>query len=120
MSFFHFSQNNSGGDFVFDEKVGISCHVVIEAKDGEAANAIAEGIGLYFDGCESGRDCDCCGDRWSRVWRKGDKAPKIFGKPTKTFKPTFLWMKGKPEGFIHYANGRIAAISGQPCANRTK
>lgn len=65
--FFDFSQNNSGGSFVFDEQRGITHFVIVEAMDADHANSVAENIGLYFNGCESGNDCDCCGDRWSEA-----------------------------------------------------
>ena len=41
--------------------------VIIEASSHYEANGIAENIGIYFDGCENGNDCDCCGDRWYAV-----------------------------------------------------
>lgn len=60
--FYKFSQNNSGGSFNVDEKV---CHrLLIEANTASEACSIAENFGVYFDGCEKGMDCDCCGDRW--------------------------------------------------------
>lgn len=61
--FFEFSQNNSGGSFD-----GFARFVFIQARNADDANARAEKLGLYFDGCENGIDCDCCGDRWSRVY----------------------------------------------------
>ena len=60
--FYNFLQNNSGGSFIVDDKV---CHrLFIEAKNPKEANLIAETLGVYFDGCRDGIDCDCCGDRW--------------------------------------------------------
>jgi len=68
LKFFEFNQNNSGGGFDTDDKV---CHrVIIEAKDSDEASDIAEGLGIYFNGCESGMDCECCGDRWYRPWEE--------------------------------------------------
>lgn len=62
--FYEFTQNNSGGSFVVDEKL---CHrVIVEAKDEDEACDIAERMGVYFNGCEDGHDCECCGDRWYR------------------------------------------------------
>lgn len=63
--FFYFSQNNSGG--VFLELEGDFCDLIVEAADADEANAIAESVGVYFDGCYTGDDCECCGDRWYRV-----------------------------------------------------
>lgn len=60
--FYRFRQNNSGGHFTENEEITAS--VYIEADNTYEANKIAENIGIYFDGCHSGIDCDCCGDRW--------------------------------------------------------
>lgn len=60
--FYVFSQNNSGGSFVVDDKL---CHrLFIEATDEGEAVRIAESMGVYFNGCAQGIDCSCCGDRW--------------------------------------------------------
>lgn len=62
MSFYEFYQNNSGGRLYVDDKL---CHrLYIEADSYEQARKMAVSFGVYFDGCESGIDCDCCGDRW--------------------------------------------------------
>lgn len=62
--FFCYRQNNSGGSFVVDDNVTVN--VYIQANSMDEANNIAESIGIYFNGCEMGRDCSCCGDRWYR------------------------------------------------------
>ena len=63
--FYEFSQNNSGGSFDVDNDV---CHrLFIEATNAEQANRIAQDLGVYFNGCDSGMDCNCCGDRWYEV-----------------------------------------------------
>jgi hypothetical protein len=62
MHWFKFDQNNSGGVFIRDDRVA---HTVwIQARSADEANAKAESIGIYFDGCDTGDDCPCCGDRW--------------------------------------------------------
>ena len=58
MPFFFYIQNNSFGRFESP------MFVVVKAENPDEANALAESVGLYFDGCEAGIDCDCCGDRW--------------------------------------------------------
>ena len=74
MSFFTFCQNNSGGRLDPDMP-----HVLfVEADDAEAANTRALTVGVYFDGCETGDDCNCCGDRWSRA-HKGFATPDAAG-----------------------------------------
>lgn len=67
MSYYEFCQNNSGGVFDHDPEEGIGYSVYVEARDPTDANRRAEDIGLYFEGCDTGRDCRCCGNRWSRA-----------------------------------------------------
>ena len=64
MPFFEYRQNNSGGSF--DTDMGHAIYV--EADTLNEANARAEFVGVYFNGCDSGQDCPCCGDRWSEPW----------------------------------------------------
>lgn len=64
-----YSQNNSGGSF--DSDGGSATW--IWAQSASQADHIAERNGIYFDGCRSGSDCPCCGDRWSPAWGKPDK-----------------------------------------------
>lgn len=60
--FYEYFQNNSGGGFDVDDKV---CQiVVIEANSAAEANTITIDLGIYFDGCTEGLDCNCCGGRW--------------------------------------------------------
>lgn len=60
--FFEYRQNNSGGRFDVDETLTI--RVIVEAKDQEQAIKIGKDLGIYFNGCDEGIDCSCCGDRW--------------------------------------------------------
>ena len=79
--FYTFDQNNSGGSFDFDEEGGITHHVVIEAYSSKHANSISEEKGIYFYGCDEGRDCPCCGDRWYPVYNcDGKVSPSVCGK----------------------------------------
>lgn len=73
---FQFHQNNSGGRFE-----GPAAHVVVEAVDADHANARAEKVGLYFNGCASGQDCSCCGDRWYPASGSGDAVPMVYDRP---------------------------------------
>ena len=68
--FYTFSQNNSGGSFDIDHM--LAHFVIIEADTAEEANTIAESVGIYFNGCDEGMDCDCCGDRWYSQWDDKD------------------------------------------------
>lgn len=108
MSFYHYSQNNSGGGFVYDKDRGISHHVVIEAASAEEADMLAESIGLYFDG---DGDCPCCGDRWSNAYGEGDPVPSVYSEPlTDAWRPSYgKWIKG-PECYVHYLSGAIMAF----------
>ena len=110
MMFYTYMQNNSGGDFHFDAARGVSHYVIIEAASAEEANKKALDIGLYFDGCDDGRDCPCCGDRWYPQ-DDGIEVPEVYGQSALKVGSVFrCWMEPNPEGFIHYANGKIKAI----------
>lgn len=101
LRFFHFSQNNSGGSFVVDTEAGIAQEVVIQATSPQEANAKAEAIGLYFNGCDAGIDCNCCGDRWYPKW-DDDKGTEVV------VLNRFQWTR--PMVYIHYADGTIKAV----------
>lgn len=104
--FWEFNQNNSGGSFVFDEKRGLTHYVIIEAKSRDEAISRAEDIGIYFNGCDDGRDCSCCGDRWYPPYQDaGDPEPTVYGKSFKTAKLS-RWMKKGKEICVHYLNGK--------------
>lgn len=100
--FFTFNQNNSGGRFVVDKSEGICECVIIEAKNAEQANEIAEKIGIYFNGVDNDRDCPCCGDRWYDVDdRDGKDEPSFYGDPiSKATASLFV-----DNVFVHYLDG---------------
>ena len=102
--YFHFSQNNSGGGFDIDDNV--AHHVIVQAHTAEEANRRAEDIGIYFDGCNYGRDCSCCGDRWSRQWANdtGDETPLIYSKPPETYDDMFT-KTGQPVCHVYHLDG---------------
>lgn len=111
---FDYRQNNSGGGFYFDLDAGVSVNVLIEADSAREADSKAESIGIYFDGCDTGMDCDCCGDRWYRTYGDGDDVPTVYGEevtPNAWFDDSarfsIKWMGRDPEGFLHYADGRV-------------
>ena len=106
MPFFHYSQNNSGGSFVFDPERKITHHMVIEADSASDANDRAELIGLYFDGAG---DCPCCGNRWCAQWssKKGDLEPRVYDKPVAEYSIfLYKWING-PEIYVHHKDGRV-------------
>lgn len=98
--FFEYIQNNSGGEFHIDKKRGIGEIVIIEAVNADHANRIAERKGLYFNGVDEGKDCDCCGDRWYPQTRHSyfllPKRQYFFNKST----------------YIHFLDGKIFEIKG--------
>lgn len=103
--FYHFSQNNSGGSFDFDEIAGITHNVIVEATDYEHANMLAERIGIYFDGY---RDCPCCGNRWysQGSYSDGYDVPSIYGEPVDSKVVMTAWMPPGKETVVHYLDGR--------------
>jgi hypothetical protein len=107
VKFFHFSQNNPGGEFHVNDQ--LAHHVVIEAIDRRDANRRAERVGIYFDGVESERDCSYCGDRWREQWEneEGNEVPSLYGTPIHEVKPGLMpeWSHTR----IHYANGCVVA-----------
>ena len=74
---FTFRQNNSSGSFIRDKDLNV--FVIIEAYDEVHAFARAIEVGIYFDGVADGKDCECCGDRWSRYFDESD-VPMIYGE----------------------------------------
>lgn len=105
--FYPYSQNNSGGSFSNSETKGISEYVIIEALNAEHANTRAEEIGLYFDGCDDGRDCSCCGDRWYKTDESdGCDVPSIYGKPVANMEKSHY----KTNCFVHYLDGNFEKI----------
>ena len=104
--FYQFNQNNSGGEFTFDKKGGVTHMVVIEADSHHDANKRAKNIGLYFGGFG---DCPCCGDRWDELDdEEGDEVPMYWGEALSDvdFKDEITWMEVGKEVCVHYKDGR--------------
>lgn len=109
--FYTFRQNNSGGSFHFVENK-LTHFVIIEAQSARVARAIAEDLGIYFNGCNDGRDCRCCGDRWYLPYGNSiDDQPTIYGKSPQDYEP-YDWedFRGKPQVYIHYLDGRVVGL----------
>ena len=112
MSFYTFSQNNSGGNFIIDDDVAE--YVIIEADNGDEALNIAENVGLYFNGVLEGKDCPCCGDRWSTCYSKYDE-PMIWGnkdliaelKDTWSYKSDIIYYKNDKKTILSNNGGNI-------------
>jgi len=116
--FYTYRQNNSGGAFDIDPERSLSVFVIIEADTPEQADTIAESKGIYFDGCSTGQDCECCGDRWhfASEYNSAD-VPSLYGEDVTS--PDYAsrysgarYAKGNPAGYIHYADGRIVEVKG--------
>lgn len=113
--FYLFRQNNSGGSFRTDDKLAIN--VFIEAHNAEEANLLANDIGIYFDGCDTGNDCSCCGDRWYPVEEdeKHQDKPMIWsddGTSTGVYLPVKEVFKNgyEDEARVHYLNGTVEKV----------
>lgn len=110
--FYTFNQNNSGGSFTHNETNGIGYVVVIEADALDQAIYKAESIGIYFNGVDAGRDCECCGDRWDAPWEdSGTEVPMSYREPlilnTENSGRWGIW------SYVHYKDGTVLKISGQ-------
>jgi len=103
MPYFEYRQKNSGGYYYGPAKI-----VIIEAHDGAHADTIAvDTFDIYFDGLETGMDCDCCGARWySARGDEGDPVPSHYGKPITEWPTTHA--RGLVAGG-QYQHGRRAA-----------
>lgn len=77
--FYIFRQNNSFGTFTVNNDV--TYNVVIEAENEEQALDKAVDLGMYFDGCEKGIDCPCCGDRWDKYPEEVDADYSVREEP---------------------------------------
>ena len=75
MKRYTYTQNNSEGFYIQPKWYGPDglggvegTNIWIMAEDHNEANGLAlEHSSIYFDGCEDGKDCECCGDRWYRM-----------------------------------------------------
>ena len=77
LEWYQFRQNNSGGSFTINEDVDIN--VLIQANSASEANEIAPYVGIYFNGVNDELDCECCGDRWYKVYNgDGTEYPMVY------------------------------------------
>lgn len=100
LKWFCFDQNNSGGRFRVDEKLGH--YVFIQAESAEEAKEKAHDL-LDASNEDS---CPCCGDRWY-FWvddSDGTDVPMIYGKPLEE-----CGMTGR-EVRLHRFDGSIESI----------
>ena len=103
--FYMFRQNNSGGSFIMDNDV--DGYVIVEATNAEEANTIAQDKGIYFDGCSTGDDCSCCGDRWNAVDESdGEKKPMIYDRLAEEAVKDDSFLIFSKGCIIYYKNGK--------------
>lgn len=107
--FFTYTQNNSGGDFIFKENK-VSHFVIVEADSLDEANEIAQDVGVYFGGVSIQIDCSCCGDRWSNYFITPTEDPEIYEEPAESWDARKYMGIGVPEVIIHYKSGEIASL----------
>lgn len=104
---YEYSQNNSGGTHVYDDNRGLSERVFIEADSAKEADKHAKSIGIYFEGVDSGRDCDCCGDRWSANdvsgWDDGVDFEELKSRVESIMK--YRWRTDGNAIYIHFKDG---------------
>ena len=100
MLWYEYRQNNSGGVYC-----GPAINVFIEATNEDVAAALAERLGVYFDGCSTGADCDCCGDRWYRAYNGDEEKPKPYD---------FDMDRGVAVALYVYDNGKTVDFVGVP------
>lgn len=109
--FFHYNQNNSGSSFIIDDNVHIN--VIIEAKSAKLADRKAQKIGIYFNGCDDGTDCECCGDRWHPAYEDyGAEVPSIYDQPLSNPAPkdSMRWTNDGIRAYVYYADGRKEVV----------
>lgn len=106
--FYTFCQNNSGGKWRTDENEGIGQVVMIEAESADFANLKAQQIGIYFDGVSDGSDCDCCGDRWSRVLESEWDSEKYLDSAVSHFRDSYY--RKNYQVYAHFLNGGFRKV----------
>jgi calcineurin-like phosphoesterase len=104
--FYTFAQNNSGGSFIINDKVAE--YVIIEATNASHANQIAEDMGIYFNGCDNGIDCECCGDRWYATSEyDAQESPMLYAEPIEN-RIELTSNQGKEVYcYVYYMNGSV-------------
>lgn len=108
MNWYEYSQNNSGGSFDVNDKV---CHrLYIQAETAEQANAKAEELECYWDGCASDMDCPCCGDRWYRNYDDAgvDTNGKSIIDYVQELCDNYGWTV--PDARLFYDNGKVTEL----------
>lgn len=84
-------------------------YVIVEGVNMADIMNRARALGIYFDGCRQGRDCNCCGDRWRSPWegQDGELVPTIYGEPVE-----IVEAPRRPNVAIHYMDGTVKFATG--------
>jgi len=111
MTFYIWYQNNSGGHFHVDEN--LSHRVVIEANTYTEAEYKALNLGIYYNGVDDDRDCDCCGDRWyhGHELTELDLEGKTLDEYLQGMADEYGWKD--PDIIVHYADGSKKTFTGK-------
>lgn len=106
---YEYSQNNSGGNHVYDDNLGLSERVFVEADSAKEADEYAESIGIYFDGVDDGIDCDCCGDRWypQVSWYGAEDEGRTLDELRETINTVlkYRWRTNGNAIYVHFKDG---------------
>lgn len=113
LRWYKWNQNNSGGSFHVNDDV--THRIYIEAYSYEEAERKALGLGVYYNGCDDGSDCPCCGDRWY----EGDEVtfPLSWGKELNFnnieeyagyMTDNYGWCS--PDAYLYYHDGRKVEV----------
>ena len=100
MAWYVLRQNNSRGKWIGPLVLGV------EADGEDKAAEIASRHGVYFNGCETGADCPCCGDRWSLPFEVADE-PMTYDQPVRTRKYSLVMYRGLVPYVLVHADGRV-------------
>lgn len=103
--FYHYRQNNPGGDFIVDKHNGIAPYVIIEGNSADEANSRAWIIGLEF----YDEDADYERTHWLHACESdANVSPLWYGQPLGPLPATGSASHLKdPDVAVHYLDGRI-------------
>lgn len=103
--FYHYRQNNPGGDFIVDKHNGIAPYVIIEGESADEANSRAWLIGLEF----YDDDADYERTRWLHACESDANVALLrYGQPLGQLLATGSASHLKdPDVAVHYLDGRI-------------
>lgn len=108
ITFYRINQNNSGGKYIIDKKLGIGKDIFIEActpkeawrkfEDLEEAYEKENKAAPYFHAA-----CDCCGERWP------DEVKDYHATTEEKITNSVSGCKDEPS-FVHYLDGTIKCM----------